>query len=278
MPPSPPLSGGGLCCCRRAAALATLAAIAASLQGCVLDIPRHYVGNWQTKESYLEDFSYVVPGSDGKTGLNSCADDSVASSLQCTGHGHCRRWFPEPPLGWNVTDPGGGPSFCVCDRDWADPECSTPRKSQLTAFALSMVLGLFGADQFYLGWWGLGTLKLCTLGGLGVWWVFDVVRIGSSPVETAHTYRLANDVEHWAFVLLLLCFTGIVGFGASVWSIQRQRLHKAREMLVLGLEGGVPMGYGATAQGPAPGRPQAEVGFRGYATTLGAGTEAMQRP
>ena len=47
-----------------------------------------------------------------------------------------------------------------------------------TAFALSLTLGGFGADRFYLGYWREGLGKLFSFGGLGVWTIVDVVLIG----------------------------------------------------------------------------------------------------
>ena len=38
---------------------------------------------------------------------------------------------------------------------------------------LSWLLGYFGADRFYQGQILWGTLKLITLGGVGVWWLID---------------------------------------------------------------------------------------------------------
>jgi len=47
----------------------------------------------------------------------------------------------------------------------------------LTALILSITLGGFGADRFYLGHWQEGIGKLFSFGGLGVWTLVDVVMI-----------------------------------------------------------------------------------------------------
>lgn len=46
-----------------------------------------------------------------------------------------------------------------------------------TALILSITLGGFGADRFYLGHWQEGIGKLFSFGGLGVWTIVDVILI-----------------------------------------------------------------------------------------------------
>lgn len=50
-------------------------------------------------------------------------------------------------------------------------------RSWYVTFALSITLGWLGADRLYLGYYALGFLKALTVGGLFVWWIFDLLLI-----------------------------------------------------------------------------------------------------
>jgi len=63
-------------------------------------------------------------------------------------------------------------------------------KKRTTALILSITLGLVGADRFYLGYYGLGTVKLLTVGGVYIWWLLDIVRIATNSLRDANGMKL----------------------------------------------------------------------------------------
>lgn len=58
-------------------------------------------------------------------------------------------------------------------------------KSKTLALILSILLGEFGIDRFYLGYIGTGILKLLTFGGFGIWYLIDVIRIWTGKMDDA---------------------------------------------------------------------------------------------
>jgi hypothetical protein len=67
------------------------------------------------------------------------------------------------------------------------------QKSQSTTFLLSYFLGFLGVDRFYLGYTGLGILKLLTCGGLGLWAVIDMVLIAVGSMRDANGLALVRE-------------------------------------------------------------------------------------
>lgn len=187
----------------------------------------HAVGNWRLEASYLETYSFASPRNATIKQFNSCTDQSLPQSYVCNGRGHCADWH-------EGSQDGSGPVFCKCDRGWADPECRTQRQSQISAFLLSIFFGMFGADQFYLGFWRLGIVKCVTLGGAGFWWIYDLVRIGSTAVVTNGGFKVEQDVDQRAFALSVIALSMFIGFAVSTWSVGAQaKRDREREALLI---------------------------------------------
>jgi TM2 domain-containing membrane protein YozV len=52
-----------------------------------------------------------------------------------------------------------------------------------TTFWLSLLLGWLGVDRFYLNSLLLGLLKLFTMGGLGLWWLADLILLCANKMR-----------------------------------------------------------------------------------------------
>lgn len=58
-------------------------------------------------------------------------------------------------------------------------------RSRGVALALAALLGPFGAHRFYVGKTGTGLLMLCTLGGVGLWYLYDLILVAGGSFRDA---------------------------------------------------------------------------------------------
>lgn len=74
----------------------------------------------------------------------------------------------------------------------------------LTAALLSLFLGIFAIDRFYLGKIGTGILKLITLSGLGVWYLIDLILILTGAMTDKAGRKLAGRDKNLKIALIII--------------------------------------------------------------------------
>ena len=68
-------------------------------------------------------------------------------------------------------------------------------KSKTTALILSILVGVLGVDRFYLGYTGMGILKLLTGGCFGILWIIDIVNIANGRLLPADGSNYDEDIN-----------------------------------------------------------------------------------
>jgi len=66
-------------------------------------------------------------------------------------------------------------------------------KDKTIALILSILVGGLGVDRFYLGYTGIGVLKLLTGGCFGILWIIDIINIATGKLGPADGSGYAKD-------------------------------------------------------------------------------------
>jgi hypothetical protein len=121
--------------------------------------------------------------------LQICQTQNVSIKLICSSNINCGYPYGQCLL-----------NQCVCSSGWIIRDqsgCTYQQKSKLTPFLLSFFLGFIGVDCFYLSLSNAayiiaGIIKLITLGGLGIWWIIDWIRILSNAFPDGNGISLLD--------------------------------------------------------------------------------------
>lgn len=95
------------------------------------------------------------------------------------------------------------------------PGTTIGNKSFITTWLLSLFLGLFGIDRFYLGKVGTGIVKLLTFGGIGIWALIDLVIILAGGMRDKRGFALRGYSERkllaWSVTGVLIVISAVTG-------------------------------------------------------------------
>ncbi len=123
---------------------------------------------------------------------------------------------PETNINNNAMPPAPQP---VGPQQSAVNSPATEGKSFLATWLFSYFLGIFGVDRFYLGYTGLGLLKLFTLGGCGIWALIDWILVWAGAIKDSDGNELSGRKENLKIVLIIFLVTFFLSSALQVVSL-----------------------------------------------------------
>jgi len=76
--------------------------------------------------------------------------------------------------------------------DDVDPRDVVSERSRGVALGLGIMLGVFGGHRFYVGKIGTGLAMLFTFGGMGLWWLYDIILVSAGEFTDVDGRRLVR--------------------------------------------------------------------------------------
>ncbi|HZK04941.1 MAG TPA: TM2 domain-containing protein [Actinomycetaceae bacterium] len=123
---------------------------------------------------------------------------------------------PPPPQAWQAAPyahypgPGSQPATAYVAASRREPESN---KSYVVTLLLSIFLGLWGVDRFYLGKSPSAAVKLFTFGGFGYWWIGDILYTLFGRQTDVYGRKLAGYEKHKKTVWRVIGWYFAVSFG-----------------------------------------------------------------
>ncbi|MDP5228117.1 MULTISPECIES: Ltp family lipoprotein [Arthrobacter] len=121
---------------------------------------------------------------------------------------------PQPPYG----APQNGAPLYQAPQYGAPPQFTPQYKPQdvgtksfLVTWLLSLLVGGFGIDRFYLGKVGTGIAKLLTFGGLGIWALVDLILVLTNKQTDKQGLKLEGYEKHKVVAIIVTVAVIVVG-------------------------------------------------------------------
>ena len=71
-------------------------------------------------------------------------------------------------------------------------DADTSKHSRAIALILVLLLGIAGGHRFYVGRTATAFAMLFTIGGLGIWWLIDIVIVASGQLQDSEGKRVSE--------------------------------------------------------------------------------------
>lgn len=112
----------------------------------------------------------------------------------------------------NQIGPSKSTEIYVSSKDWS------------LTLVLAVFFGFLGAHNFYTGHWKIGIVQLFTLGGVGIWWIIDILRISSLKFKDSKgflllkpNYTLGKSVTNGTIIfVIILIFISVIGISPDI--------------------------------------------------------------